>query len=46
MSYAQKPPPPNSEIIVLACLAIMAILIIGECVEAYRWYTIWSELFK
>lgn len=44
MSYAQKPPPHRE--IMLACLAIMAILIIGECVEAHRWYTIWSELFK
>lgn len=46
MAHAQKPPPSNSETIVLACLAVMAALIIGECVEAYRWYTIWSELFK
>lgn len=44
MSYAQKPPPYRE--IMLACLAVTAILIIGECVEAYRWYTIWSELFK
>ncbi|HXS14454.1 MAG TPA: hypothetical protein VN734_17275 [Acidobacteriaceae bacterium] len=46
MAYAQKPPPPEREIILLACLIGITLMLLLEVVEAYRWYSIWSELFR
>ena len=44
MAYAQKPPPHRE--IMLACLVGITLMLLLEVVEAYRWYSIWSELFR